>query len=168
MSRRSRLELALNQTDTTVTAYLEQLVGEPVDADEVRHVMIIAGMPNPLEVGRGHPLLQRTAVLRGRASAQPYVYAESLLVPDRLPPDFLRHLEATSDPIGRILAREGISFTRSPLPPSDRPNGSQTDGAPGLDEHLLTRTYRVEVDGVPAMVIGEWFLPGLEAFLDPS
>ena len=65
VAARSRLELALGQTDKTVTAFLEQLVGEPVDAHELRHVMTQASTPNSLGVGEGHPLLQRSAVLRG-------------------------------------------------------------------------------------------------------
>ena len=165
---RLRLESALGQTGTTVTAFLEQLVGEPVDAYERRHVMIKAGTPNFLGVGEGHPLLRRSTVLQGRRSALPYMHAESLLVPSRLPAAFCLQLETTSDPIGRILAKEGIGFTRSPLPRPDRRHGSEFGDAPVPDEHLLARTYRIDVDGVPIMVIGEWFLPTLESFLGPS
>ncbi len=165
MRPRSRLEQALQGTGTSVTAFLEQLVGEPVDAYELRQVMTQAGAPNALEVGEGHPVLQRSAVLRGRSSDQPYVYAESLLVPDRLPADFFRQLENSTDPIGRILAKEGIAFTRSALPWSVPSRSPVVDDRPVPEEHLLARTYRVDVDGMPAMVIWEWFLPGLESFL---
>ena len=115
-----------------------------------------------------HPLLRRSTVLQGRRSALPYMHAESLLVPSRLPAAFCLQLETTSDPIGRILAKEGIGFTRSPLPRPDRRHGSVFGDAPVPDEHLLARTYRIDVDGVPIMVIGEWFLPTLESFLGPS
>jgi chorismate-pyruvate lyase len=168
VTARSRLELALGQTDKTVTAFLERLVGEPVDAHERRHVMTQASTPNSLGVGEGHPLLQRSAVLRGRRSAQPYMHAESLLVPSRLPAAFCRQLETSSDPIGRILAKEGMDFTRSALPRPDRCRSSVFGDARVPDEHLLDRTYRVDVDGVPIMVIAEWFLPALESFLGPS
>ena len=55
-------------------------------------------------------------ILRGRTSAQSYVHAESLLDPSRLPVAVYQQLETSSDPIGRILNREGIAFTRCQLP----------------------------------------------------
>jgi len=61
---RLRLESALGQTGTTVTAFLEQLVGEPVDAYERRHVMIKAGTPTSWVLGEGHPLLRRSPCCR--------------------------------------------------------------------------------------------------------
>lgn len=164
VAARSRLELALRQAGGTVTAFLEQLVGEPVEAYERRHVMTQAGTPNYLGVGEGHQLLQRSAVLRGRRSAQPYMHARSLLVPSRLPAAFCEQLETTSDPIGRILTKKGIGFTRSPLS-VDRDGAFAFRDAPASDEHLLARTYRIDVNGLPVMVIGEWFLPALESFL---
>ena len=168
VASRLRLESALSQAGTTVTAFLEQLVGEPVDAHERHHVMMKAGTPNFLGVGEGHPLLRRSSVLQGRRSAQPYMHAESLLVPSRLPAAFCLRLETSSDPIGRVLAKEGIGFTRSPLPRPDRDHEAVFGDAPVPDEHLFARTYRIDVDGVPIMVIGEWFLPTLESFLGPS
>jgi len=164
---RSHLELELGQTGKTVTAFLEQLVGEPVDAHERRHVMTRAVTPNFLDVGDGHPLLRRSAVLRGRRSAQPYVQVESLLVPSRLPADFCRHLKTSSDPIGRILTTEGVGFTRSSLPGPDRLRAFASGDAPAPKEHLLARRYRVDIGEVPVMVIAEWFLPALESFLMP-
>ena len=162
---RLQLERALERTDISVTTLLEQLVGEPVDAHELRHVMTQAVGPNALHVEAGHPLLQRSAVLRGRSSAQPYVYAESLLVADRLPADVLGQLETGSDPIGRVLAKEGIAFTRFSLPWSDPSHPFLVGDRHVPEEHLLARTYRADVDGTPVMEIWEWFLPGLESFL---
>jgi len=164
---RSRLESVLSQTGTTVTAFLEQLVGEPVDAHELRHVMIEASTPNLLGVGEGHPLLQRSSVLQGRRSQRPYVHAESLLVPSRLPAAFCRQLETSNDPIGRILAKEGIVFTRSQLPRPDRGRAPVRADSQGSEDCLFARTYRIDIDGVAVMVISEWFLQVLELFLGP-
>ena len=167
MAMRSRLESALSETGGTVTSFLEKLVGEQVDAHERRHVTVAADTPNFFGVEKGHPLVQRSAVLQGRTSAQPFVSAETLLVPSRLPAAFSRRLEASADPIGRILAAEGIEFSRSPLP-GPAPRRSWTLGAlPERDDCLLARTYRIEIDGLAAMVISEWFLRSLEAFLCP-
>jgi chorismate-pyruvate lyase len=161
----SGLAMALARTTGTVTAFLEQLVGEPIDARERRHEMTHSGTTDSLGVGPGRQLLKRTVVLRGRRSANAYLYAESLLVPGRLPAAFFRRLESSVDPIGRILTEEGIAFTRVPLPDPDRRLVSlYGDTAPALVGCPLARAYRVDVSGIPVMVITEWFLSTLQSF----
>jgi chorismate-pyruvate lyase len=164
MSVRSRLESGLGQSGRTVTVFLEQLVGEPIDAHERHHVMTQAGARDPLGVAEGHPVLQRSAVLRGRRSAKPYLRAHTLLVPSRLPPGFCRQLETSTDPIGRILVESGVCFTRAPLPPAFGPANPFTH-AISPEDHLMARMYRVDVDGVAVMAIAEWFLAALKPFL---
>jgi chorismate-pyruvate lyase len=161
----SGLEVALARTSGTVTAFLEQLVGEPIDACERHHEMTRSSNTDCLGVGPGRQLLKRTVVLRGRRSATAFLYAETLLVPDRLPAAFFSRLEDSVDPIGRILTDEGIAFTRVPLPRRDRFHASvHGDGPPSLDDCALMRSYLVDVAGVPAMVISEWFLSTLQSF----
>jgi chorismate--pyruvate lyase len=162
---RLQLENRLSKTTTTVTEFLEHLVGEPVDALERNHLMTKARMPNLLGLEEGHCLLARSTVLRGRTSGQSYLHAESLLVPSRLPPGFCDQLKTSTDPIGRILGRYGIEFTRTLLPSPEPEQASVFSGVRVPDEHLYARTYRVAIDGEPAMVISEWFLPALERFL---
>ncbi len=162
---RSYLESAFSQSGTTVTAFLEQLAGEPVDAHERHHAIIEASTPNFLGVEEGHPLLQRSAVLQGRRSMQPYAHVESLLVPSRLPAGFCRQLETGNDPIGRILCKDGIAFTRSELPGPDRGRALVLSGSPVPEDYLFARTYRIDVDGVAVILISEWFLRVLESFL---
>ena len=68
----------------TVTDFLEQLVGERIDAEAHHHETVSAPSPNNLGVPGGEPLLHRAATLRGRASRSPYVYAKSVIVTRRL------------------------------------------------------------------------------------
>jgi chorismate-pyruvate lyase len=159
------LEVALGRTSGTVTAFLEQLVGEPIDAYERHHEMTYSGDTDCFGVGPGRELLKRTVVLRGRRSAKAYLYAESLLVPGRLPAAFFRRLETSADPIGRILTEEGMAFTRVPLPRPDRRHVSvHGDIPPASDDCPLVRSYRVDVAGVPVIAICEWFLSTLQSF----
>jgi chorismate-pyruvate lyase len=115
VAKLSGLEAALSRASGTVTAFLEQLVGEPIDARERRHKTTRAETSNSLRVAEGHPLIFRTATLEGRTSGRLYLYAETVLVPSRLPANFRLRLESSSDPIGRILGEEGITVTRQPL-----------------------------------------------------
>jgi chorismate-pyruvate lyase len=145
---------------------LEHLVGEPIDAGERRQQTTNAEFPNSLRVAEGHPLIFRTAALRGRTSGRSYLYAETVLVPSRLTTNCRKRLEASSDPIGRILEEEGIPITRQALggpAPGSSPVSSET--GTGVGDYLLARTYRVDADGTPLMVITEWFLASLRGFL---
>ena len=127
--------------------------------------MIEAGTPNLFGVAAGHPLLRRSIILRGRTSAQSYVHAESLLDPSRLPVAVYQQLETSSDPIGRILNREGIAFTRCQLPGLAESGIREFAESRPPENYLFARTYRVDSRGVAVMVISEWFLPDLELHL---
>jgi chorismate-pyruvate lyase len=162
----SGLEPALSRASGTVTTFLEHLVGEPIDAGERCQKTIRAEFSNLLRVAEGHPLIFRTAALRGRTSGRSYLYAETVLVPSRLPANCRQRLESSSDPIGRILEEEGITITREPL------GGTEPGSAPvspevgiSVGDYLLARTYRVDAEGTPLMVITEWFLTSLRGFL---
>jgi chorismate-pyruvate lyase len=161
----SGLEIALADAGGTVTALVERLVGEPIDAQVQSQYAMPADRSNGLGVEVGHPLLVRTAVLTGRRSGRPFVYAESVLVPSRLPERFCVRIGTAGLPIGRILEEEGIAVTRSPVGGSGRGTETVRSAAPLATDHLLYRTYRVDVEGSPAMVIAEWFLASLEQFV---
>jgi chorismate-pyruvate lyase len=166
MATSTSLEAALSRASGTVTDFLEQLVCEPIDAGGRRHETTMADASNALKVPEGQPLLMRSAVLQGRSSGCSFVYAESLLVPGRLPERFRRRLQSGSDPIGRILREEGIPVTREPVVPSGQSFVSVLSGTDtAVGDCLLARTYRVDTEGVPVMIITEWFLSSLERFL---
>ena len=149
-----------------MTACLEQLVGEPIDAQVGSQEAVVAPSSNRLDVQAGHPLLARSATLRGRRSGRSYLYAETILVPSRLSDRFLRRLGSSHDPIGRILEQEGIAVTRAPQSAPDTSAVSAPDrSGSGIGECLLARTYRVDAGGAPVMMISEWFLTSLERFL---
>jgi chorismate-pyruvate lyase len=149
-----------------VTACLEQLVGEPIDAQVGSQETVVAPSSNGLDVEAGHPLLARSATLRGRRSGHSYLYAETILVPSRLSDGFLHRLGSSRDPIGRILEEEGIAVTRAPLYGPDTPTVSAPDRSDSeIRECLLARTYRVDAAGAPVMMISEWFLTSLKRFL---
>lgn len=156
-----RLTVALAAFSGTVTELLEDLVGEPIDADRRAHTTSAAEAGNPLAVEPGRPLVHRAAVLHGRTTGRPYVYAESTIAADRLPAEVGRRLATTSDPIGRLLVEHGLSVARTPLGPV---HPAELVADPGLaravGNAVYARRYRIDVAGRPAMIISEWFLAG--------
>jgi chorismate-pyruvate lyase len=163
----SELMTALLGAGGTVTRFLEQLAGEPVDARVLDQSEARADAVNLFGVARGHLLLLRAAELLGRRSGHRFVYAESVLVPSRLPAAFGARLRSSADPIGRILDDEGLAVTREPLEGVGGHLVPTPSGGTGMaaEDCLLERTYRVDAGGTPVMVIAEWFLPALGAFL---
>jgi len=163
MENRLDLRAALDRTVGTVTDFLEQLVDEKIVAYAHHHDMIEAHKANGLRVEEGEPLLQRAATLRGETSGCSYVYAESLIVVGRLPTGFSNQLETGTDPIGRILGQMGIAVTRQGIDEPEgvpRPNSDVKAG-----DYLLARTYRIDSELTPVMIITEWFLKTLIPFL---
>jgi chorismate-pyruvate lyase len=163
VANRLGLRAALDRTSGTVTNFLEQLVGEKIDAHIHHHDMVEAPNANGLRVEEGEPLLQRASTLLGRTSGRSYVYAESVIVVGRLATGFCNQLETSTDPIGRILDEMGISVTRqsvSELEGIPRPNSDVKVG-----NCLLARTYRIDSEQTPVMIITEWFLETLTPFL---
>jgi chorismate lyase len=163
MADRLGLRAALESTSGTVTDFLEQLVGEKIDAQTHHHDIVEAHNANGLGVEEGERLLHRAATLRGRTSGRSYVYAESIIVVGRLPTGFCNRLETSTDPIGRILDEMGVVVTRHYVGEPDgvpRPNSNAE-----VDNDVLARTYRIDFEQTPVMVITEWFLKTLIPFL---
>jgi chorismate-pyruvate lyase len=163
VANRLDLQAALDRSSGTVTDFLEHLVGETIDAHHHHHHIVEALDANGLRVQEGEPLLQRAATLRGRNSGCSYVYAESIIVVSRLPTEFCKRLETGTDPIGRILDEMGIPVIRQDVGDHDGVYRSNSDVEVG--DHLLVRTYRIDSEQTPVMIITEWFLKTMIPFL---
>ena len=163
VANRLGLQLALDRSSGTVTDFLEHLVGETIDAHTHQHHKVEARGANGLQVEEGEPLLRRAATLRGRKSGYSYVYAESTIVVNRLPTEFCTRLETGTDPIGRILDEMGIPVIRQDVGDYDGVFRSNSDVNVG--DHLLVRTYRIDSEQTPVMIITEWFLKTIIPFL---
>jgi chorismate-pyruvate lyase len=157
------LSEALAGLQVTVTEFIEDLVNEPLFADKVEQFEMAATSLNRLFVEPGLPLMRRATLLRGKLSSREYVYAETSLVPSRLPSKARERLKQSSDPIGRIIVDCGVRVRRVNL--------ALIDPAPGCPstklarEFIYARRYRIDVEDQPAMDISEWFLPDLAEFL---
>ena len=149
-----------------MTALVEALTGEPIDAHDRQHSSTHArGGGISSACGRGTCCYGVAPCCAGRNTGRAYLRVESTIVPGRLPEAFFSALEASHEPIGRILAREKIVFTRTPLAPPPPVSPLAPDGSDAPGDHLLARAYRMEVDDVPVMVVAEWFLAELGPFL---
>ncbi|TDC79205.1 chorismate--pyruvate lyase family protein [Streptomyces hainanensis] len=137
-------------TDGTVTPMLEQIVGESIvtaridqhytEGDHRTHDL--------LRVPAGERLLSRSLNLVGARSAAVYARAQSVAIPRALPPPLLHGLLRTREPIGAMLRRQKIETFREIL-------GYEAGGEP--QNRWVSRTYRIFIGGVPALLINERF-----------
>jgi chorismate-pyruvate lyase len=143
-------------TDGTVSRTLEAqaLAHVAVDALEQDSTAAPARIARYLEIEQTDGCLRRRVVMT-IAGTPPSVWAESYLVPGRLPGAFLARLDGDEQGIGGSLQqlklesrRELLWFGLGPLPPW------ALDAAP---KTALTRVYRVLTEGLPALLISESF-----------
>ena len=146
-------------TDGTLTDTLEAAFLEPIGLRKLSADILPAREPvDGLDLATGERILDRKIILYGETSGRPYIYAESLLALDRLPPRFREELMHSDTPMGRLWSEYKMETWKELLHVARHP-------AADLDEHLqiaadtecLTRRYRLISGGRPLMVIQEQF-----------
>ena len=166
-SESSDLRRMLLDNPGTVTHLLETLTGEPIVADVVRQYSISASSENGLGVTEGEPITHRMAVLRGRTTDLPYIYAEARFLPGRLPEMAQVQLDRTSDPIGRVLVAHGLKAGRQVLPqPGPLGSDALRVMAGFRSEVVWSRAYRLVIDELPVFAIREWFFRSVLEAMD--
>lgn len=145
-------------TDGTVTRALEAQTLSRVSVEVVDQHRARADAPTAqrLEAEAGSETLFRRVVISGGMGATPAIWAESHLLPERLPPDFLAVLEGAPDGIGESLQqvkleswRDMLWFGLGGLP--------SWGGVTSSTSPAITRSYRVVTGRLPALLITESF-----------
>lgn len=158
-SDRDPREVLLESTGM-VTELLETLSGEPIDAGRTHHEIVPASAYNLINPDKPRELLHRAAVLQGRVTRTPYLYAESFVACHCLPEAVCTQLQNTNTPLGRALVAHGLSFRRRRLSePRCRPMSSDEQLLALIRSADASRSYLIDVNDVPVIAIDEWFLP---------
>ena len=153
---------ALARHPGTVTELLEQVAGEPIDADVLWQGPDRAGDDNGLGLDPDAETMRRAVLLTGRVSGRRFVYADSTIAGERLPDSARRRLETSSEPIGRILSDHHLDIWREPLPTPPGDDGHSADHphiATLVASSAYARRYRLIIGATPTMIVSEWFLP---------
>jgi chorismate-pyruvate lyase len=152
------LQRILLISDGTLTDTLEAAFLEPIALQKV--ALDIGPAPRPvveLDLAAGENVMERKIFLRGESSGRAYVYAESVLVLDRLPPRFREELVESDMPMGRLWSEHKLETWKELLDIGRHPMGPMAAcfGVQGTD--CLVRRYRVISGGRPLMSIAEHF-----------
>lgn len=149
----------LVKTNGTVTHILEAYVGETI-----RIVKLSQGYipwddaDRRLDLEAGHPVLQRTVLLQGTDTGRHYLYADSIMIPDRLDEHVVDGLLNSDTPVGTLLVESRVETFREIITVGTEPADSCSPHfgiAP--DDEMVCRTYRVIASKQPIMLITEKF-----------
>lgn len=154
----TRFQRMLLGTDGTVTHILEAYADEPVEVVKLLQEFDTANDADVDLLLAGDKVLRRRVLLRGRRSMRPLLYAEAVVVVERVDPAFLEGLLATDKPIGVLLAESRTETFREILRVGLEPAGAC---APYLaieaSAEVFSRTYRVVARSQPMILITERF-----------
>jgi len=146
-------------TDGTVTKSLEAWFWEKVKIESINnHLEILEGNVKGLDVDSGDKILRREVALKGVKTNTIYATAKSTVSLKYLPKEISIALEKGEIGIGELLREKGVETYRdifninyySPFLDNDSVWFS-------LKTDVLSRSYRIRVNGHPAIIVTEFF-----------
>lgn len=161
----TRFQRILLGTDGNVTHILEAYAGEPVDVVKLLQEFDTSNdADGDLQLSAeglaaaDNKVLRRRVLLRGRRSQRPLLYAEAVVVVERVESAFLEGLLGTDKPIGVLLAENRTETFREILRVGREPAGACAP-ALGIDgsAEVFCRTYRIVSGQQPMILITERF-----------
>jgi chorismate-pyruvate lyase len=158
-SRLSTFQRIILTTDGTLTDILEAYLSEKIRLVKLsEETCALTQEHEPLALAAGQEVLERKIVLQGHISHKNWVYAESLLVPERLEQRFRNRLIISQEPMGRLWLeyrmetfKEIVRMYREPAENLAPYFGIQHQ------DMLLCRTYLVFSNRQPIIMITEKF-----------
>ena len=155
----SSLQRIILTSNGTVTKLLEDLVGEQLTVIKLHESLQIHEQAiEYLELPDSQKVIQRKICLQGKDSGINWLYAESIIIPERLEPSFRDDLLESQIPIGNLWSKYKIETFKEILPPFKQTAGElgQYFSIPA-QQYLLGRTYRVYSRQQPVMMLTEKF-----------
>jgi chorismate-pyruvate lyase len=158
-ARLGTLQRIILTTDGTLTEILEAYLQEKIRVVKLSEgIVSIVQDIDALELQVGSEVIERRILLQGHISHRNWIYAESIIVPDRLDEIYRERLLHSKEPIGRLWLEHRVE-TYKEIIHSARESAGNLAQYFGIDpeSHLLSRTYRVFSNRQPIMTITEKF-----------
>ncbi|MEH2405206.1 chorismate--pyruvate lyase family protein [Nostoc sp.] len=155
----SSFQRILLTTDGTLTEILEAYLLEKIQLVKLsEELMKIAKPILALDLEVGTQVIERKVLLRGKISLNNFIYAESIIVPERLDNRFKSRLIESQEPIGRLWLEHKLETFKEIID-----SGVETSEELfnyfniAREDKMLSRTYRVFSNQQPIMMITEKF-----------
>lgn len=152
------LQRILLISDGTLTDIVEAAFEEPIRLVKLALETAPALAPiADLNVFPGQSLMRREILLQGAQTGRNYVYAESYIALDALPPKLREDLTTTDRPLGRLWVEHKLETRKEILRVWRVPAGGPNAHFDNPPKGLLARAYRVISGGRAIMLISEYF-----------
>lgn len=155
----STFQRILLTTDGTVTEMLEAYSLEHINVVKLSEELVSSVKEVPaLNIQKGTQVIERKILLRGKISRKNYLYAESILVPERLEQRFQDALLKSETPIGKLLLQYKVETFKEIVDAGKEPMGKLGDYfIVEKESNMLFRTFLVFSNQKPVMMITEKF-----------
>ncbi|ALG69299.2 chorismate--pyruvate lyase family protein [Beggiatoa leptomitoformis] len=159
LTKLSPFQRILLITDGTLTELLEAYLQEPIIVIKLAETMLDSTEAIPaLEINIGQKIIKRDILLQGKETGKNWLYAESVIVPDRLEASFREQLLGSKTPIGKLWLAHRLETFKEKLTFTAEPAGELADFFKVVTtDTLLSRTYRVFSQRLAIMMITEKF-----------
>jgi chorismate-pyruvate lyase len=159
LSHLSPLQRIILISNGTLTKLLENLIGEQLTVLKLQENIESTQNEIPyLELLANQQIIQRKICLQGQNSKKNWLYAESIIVPDRLSELFRQDLLESQIPIGKLWAKHRIEMFKELSQPFEESAGQlATHFGIAAEDILLGRTYRIFSNQQPIMMLTEKF-----------
>jgi chorismate-pyruvate lyase len=147
-------------TDGTVTRALEVQTLKRISIEVVaqHEVPVPTDAAQHLRIQPGTPSVTRCVAMRvGEDASTPSVWAESRILPERLPAGFFQRLDGAPHGIGESLQMLKVESWRELLGCDLRKRPVWAEGGADESDLAISRLYRVVTGGLPAILISECF-----------
>ncbi|MBE9562231.1 MAG: chorismate lyase [Proteobacteria bacterium] len=145
--------------DGTLTKILEAHLTEALEVVKLSEKIITTTKDIlPLEIKAGCEVIKRNILLQGQITQRNWLYAESIIVIERLDKNFRDKLISSDIPIGKLWSEHKIETFKEVIVSAREPAGNLAKHFEiARTEKLLYRTYRVFSKQQPVMMITEKF-----------
>ncbi|MDM8565603.1 chorismate lyase [Candidatus Halobeggiatoa sp. HSG11] len=145
--------------DGTLTKILEAHLTEALEVVKLsEEVITITQDILPLEIKTGCEVIKRNILLQGQITQRNWLYAESIIVLERLDKEFREELIESDIPIGKLWLEHKIETFKEIITSAREPANDLSEYFNvSREEKVLYRTYRVFSKQQPVMMITEKF-----------
>ena len=163
LARLTPFQRGLLVTDGTVTRFIEAYTLLPVEVVLLQQKKQILDTEHIwLKLPAREEVISRQVILQthSQEASSPtiHTYADSLIVPQRLPQSLLNELESDKQGLGGLLRHSGLETRRELLWCGIETLSDLPPAIEDLEGHtFISRTYRVFVNQEPLMLINEKF-----------
>jgi chorismate-pyruvate lyase len=146
-------------TDGTLTDLLEAYFLEAIQLVKLSEELVTTTEDIiPLELEKGRNVIERQVLLQGKISKSNFIYAKSIIIPDRLEEKFRNRLVTSKIPIGRLWLEHKMETYKEIVEfGKEKADELYYHFKLKKEDDILFRNYRLFNNRKPIMTITEKF-----------